>query len=152
MAFNIDQAQVPSLARRLAALLYDLIVLFGMLLFATMLVIIPASTLSGVEVQLNGWLLILFRIYLVAVSYGFFAYFWIHGGQTLGMRAWRLCLIQDNGHPLSLAATWRRLLWSTLIPAPVGLLLIPFDSSGLAPHDRLSHTRPVLLTSQTLPG
>lgn len=149
MAFNIDQAQIPGLARRLAALIYDLLVLFGMLLLATTLVIIPASTLSGTEVRLDGWLLILFRIYLVAIGYGFVGYFWVHGGQTLGMRAWRLRLVQDNGHPLSRGATWRRLFWSTLIPAPVGLLLIPFDPQGLAPHDRLSRTLPIELPLKT---
>lgn len=150
MAFNVDQAQIPGLARRLAALLYDLIVLFGMLLLATTLVIIPASTLSGTEVRLDGWLMILFRVYLVAISYGFVGYFWVHGGQTLGMRAWRLRLVQDNGQPLSRGATWRRLFWATLIPAPVGLLLIPFDPQGLAPHDRLSRTLPIELPAKTI--
>lgn len=149
MAPDIAQAQVPGLARRLAALLYDLIVLFGMLLLATTLVIIPASTLNGAEVRLDGWLLFLFRIYLVAVGYGFFAYFWVHGGQTLGLRTWQLRLVQDDGQPLSLSATWRRLFWSTLVPAPVGLFWIPFDSRGLAPHDHLSRTRPILLPRKT---
>jgi len=150
MAFNIDQAQIPGLARRLAALLYDLIILFGMLLLATTLVIIPASTLNGTEVRLDGWLMILFRIYLVAIGYGFVGYFWVHGGQTLGMRAWRLRLVQDNGQPLSRGATCRRLFWATLIPAPVGLLLIPFDPQGLAPHDRLSRTLPIELPAKTI--
>lgn len=149
MALKIDQAQIPGLARRFAALLYDLIVLFGILLLATSLVVIPASTLSGAEVRLDGWLLILFRIYLVAVGYGFVGYFWVHGGQTLGMRTWRMRLVQDNGQPLSRGATWRRLFWATLIPAPVGLLLIPFDPQGLAPHDRLSQTLPIELPLKT---
>jgi uncharacterized RDD family membrane protein YckC len=145
MALDIAQARVPGLARRLAALLYDLILLFGMLLLAATLVIIPASALTGAEIRLDGWLRVLFQIYLILVGYGFFGYFWVHGGQTLGMRAWRLRLLRDDGQALSPADAGRRLLWSTLVPAPLGLLWVPFDKQRLAPHDRLSHSRPVML-------
>ena len=145
MAIDIAQACVPGLARRLAALLYDLILLFGMLLLAATLVIIPASALSGAEVWLDGWPRLLFQLYLIAVGYGFFAYFWVHGGQTLGMRAWRFRLLREDGQLLSLGDAGGRLLWSSLLPAPLGLLWIPFDRRGLAPHDHLSHTRPVML-------
>ncbi len=148
MAIDIAQARVPGLARRLAALLYDLILLFGMLLLAATLVIVPASALSGTAVWLAGWPRVLFQFYLVAVGYGFFAYFWVHGGQTLGMRAWRFRLLRDDGQPLSLGDAGRRLLWSSLLPGPLGLLWVPFDSRGLAPHDHLSHTRPVMLLRQ----
>ena len=145
MAIDIAQACVPGLARRLAALLYDLILLSGMLLLAATLVIIPASALSGAEVWLDGWPRLLFQLYLIAVGYGFFAYFWVHGGQTLGMRAWRFRLLREDGQLLSLGDAGGRLLWSSLLPAPLGLLWIPFDRRGLAPHDHLSHTRPVML-------
>jgi uncharacterized RDD family membrane protein YckC len=128
MAIDIAQACVPGLARRLAALLYDLILLFGMLLLAATLVIIPASALSGTEVWLDGWLRLLFQLYLIAVGYGFFAYFWVHGGQTLGMRAWRFRLLRDDGQPLSLGDAGRRLLWASLAPR--------------APRPPLGHLRP----------
>ena len=152
MAIDIAQARVPGLARRLAALLYDLILLFGMLLLAATLVIVPASALSGTEVWLHGWLRVLFQLYLIAVGYGFFAYFWVRGGQTLGMRAWRFRLLRDDGQPLSLGDAGRRLLWSSLLPAPLGLLWVPFDSRGLAPHDHFSHTRPVMLLRKQRPA
>lgn len=118
MAIDIAQARVPGLARRLAALLYDLILLFGMLLLAATLVIVPASALSGTAVWLAGWHLVLFQLYLIAVGYGFFAYFWVHGGQTLGMRAWRLRLQQRGGGTIH----WRQALLRFLSG---GLWLIP---------------------------
>ena len=139
------QARVPGLFRRLAALAYDLILVFGMLLLAATLVIIPLSALSGTEILLRGWPRHLFQLYLLVVAGGFLVYFWVHGGQTLGMRAWRFRLLRDDGQPLSLGDAARRLLWASLVPAPLGLLWIPFDQEGLAPHDRLSRTRPVLL-------
>lgn len=145
MGFDIAKARRPGLMRRLAALLYDLILLFGMLLLAATLVIIPYVALSGAQGPLEGWSLLWFQLYLIGVICVFFAYFWVHGGQTLGMRAWRFRLLREDGEPLTPADAGRRLLWSTLVPAPLGLLWIPFDKEGLAPHDRLSHTRPVLL-------
>lgn len=144
-ADDLSPTRPPGLLRRLAALLYDLILLFGMLLLAATLVIIPASALTGSEIRLEGWPRLLFQLYLLLVGYGFFAYFWRHGGQTLGMRAWRFGLVRADGQPLTGSDVRRRLLWSTLIPAPLGIFWVPFDREGLAPHDRLSATRPRLL-------
>lgn len=135
----------PGLLRRLSALLYDLILLFGMLLLAATLVIVPASALTGHEIWIEGWPMRLFQLYLVLVGYGFFAYFWRHGGQTLGMRSWRFRLVRADGQPLTAADVRRRLLWSTLVLAPLGLFWVPFDPAGLAPHDRLSATQPRLV-------
>ncbi len=59
---------------------------------------------------------------MIGVIYLFFAYFWVHGGQTLGMRAWRFRLLRDDGEPLTTADAGRRLLWSTLVPAPLDQL------------------------------
>lgn len=137
-------ARPPGLLRRLSALLYDLILLFGMLLLAATLVIVPASALTGHEIWIEGWPMRLFQLYLILVGYGFFAYFWRYGGQTLGMRTWRFRLVRADGRPLTAADVRRRLLWSTLFPAPLGLFWVPFDREGLAPHDRLSATQPRL--------
>ncbi len=49
MGFDIARARRPGLMRRLAALLYDLILLFGMLLLAATLVVIPYVALSGAQ-------------------------------------------------------------------------------------------------------
>jgi uncharacterized RDD family membrane protein YckC len=38
-----------------------------------------------------------FRTYLLLVCFFFYGGFWVHGGQTLGMRAWRLRLQRRNG-------------------------------------------------------
>ena len=41
--------------------------------------------------------------YLLAISFGFYGWFWTHGGQTLGMRAWRLKALTADGQ----AVSWR---------------------------------------------
>lgn len=39
----------------------------------------------------------IFVVHCVAVSFFFYGWFWTHGGQTLGMRAWNLYLIKEDG-------------------------------------------------------
>src|SRR3546814_5261508 len=41
------------------------------------------------------------RICLFVVGLGFFGWFWTHGGQTLGMRVWRVRVRRDNGDSLN---------------------------------------------------
>ena len=83
----------------------------------------------------------------MAVVAGFFAYFWTHGGQTLGMSAWRLRLVRADGGQPRLADALIRLVCAVvaLAPAGLGLLWILIDRDGLAWHDRWSRTRLVLV-------
>lgn len=133
---------LPGLLRRLAAIAYDMLLLTAVLMLAALPVVLinngPPRT---------AWALILFRAYLLGVALAFFTWFWMHGGQTLGMRAWRLRVVGADRQPL----TWRQasgrffaaaLSWACL---GVGFLSILFDEQRLAWHDRLSGTRLILL-------
>jgi uncharacterized RDD family membrane protein YckC len=146
MDIDIARAGTPGLLRRLAAMLYDLILLFGMLLLAVTLVVVPYQALGGGAFPREGWLYHLHQIYLLCVTGGYYLFFWSRGGQTLGMRAWRFRLVRDDGGRASLGDALRRLLWAalTLAPAGLGLLWMLLDRDGLAWYDRLSHTRPVM--------
>ena len=42
--------------------------------------------------------------YLFAISFTFYAWFWTHGGQTLGMKVWNLYLVDQKGKFVS----WQR--------------------------------------------
>ncbi|MGB5613384.1 MAG: RDD family protein, partial [Sedimenticolaceae bacterium] len=77
----------------------------------------------------------------------FFSWFWTHGGQTLGMRAWRLKLLDSEGDPVTLKLSLIRLGAALLSALPLGLgyLWVLIDRDGLAWHDRLSRTRLVVL-------
>ena len=104
-----DPIQLAGPARRILAMTYDILLLMAVLLLAMAF----ATPLLDEEAQpsQNPFL----SSYLVAVTFLFFAWFWTHGGQTLGMRAWKLKLEQDNGQPLS---WWHALLrFLTAIPA-----------------------------------
>lgn len=98
-----------SLWRRLAAMVYD-----GLLLFAIIILVglttLPFTHFLGISRDH-----IVFKIYLLGVIFVFFGWFWTHGGQTLGMRAWRLRIIQRDGKSLS----WTLALFRYLISLPM---------------------------------
>jgi len=121
-------------------MLYDGILLFGLLFLALALVAIPAKSLWGIE--LSGQSLAV-RIYLLLVAAAFHIWFWTHGGRTLGMQAWRLRLVTDRGEPVGLAAATLRYLVAIL---SLGLLGLGFWWSLVDPerrtwHDIASRTR-----------
>jgi uncharacterized RDD family membrane protein YckC len=144
MDFDISQAKSPGLVRRLAAMLYDLLLLFGVLVVAASIVVIPYMEILETAFPHRSWW---FRVYLLAVICAYYAFHWTHGGQTLGMRAWRFRLLREDGTNLHVRDALSRLLWATvsLAPGGAGLLWSLVDRDGLAWHDRLSHTRPVML-------
>ena len=77
-------AEPAGFFRRTAALAYDLLLLAGILLVFTLITFV----LRGAREIPPGTLW--FQVSLLALVGAFFAGFWVHGGQTLGMRAWRL--------------------------------------------------------------
>lgn len=135
---HVANEPVPAgFLRRTGALLYDVLLLAGILLAFTLFTYmlrggreIPPGTL---------W----FQACLVALIAGFFAGFWSHGGQTLGMRAWRLRVVDRNGHPLGPARALARVAAGivALLPAGLGFLWALVDREKLGLHDRLSGTR-----------
>jgi uncharacterized RDD family membrane protein YckC len=147
MNIDISQVRTPGLLRRLAALLYDGVLLFGILLLAAGLVVVPYMSLVGGAFPNHAWW---FRAWLVAVVAGFYAYFWTHGGQTLGMSAWRLRLVRADGGKPRLADALLRLACAAVALAPLGLglLWMLIDRDGLAWHDRWSRTRLVMVAKR----
>jgi len=139
----------PSLARRLGSLLYDSVLLFGVIMLAVSVLIIPYDLLAARPYPHDEALYrILMQLYLLAVIAAFYTFFWTRGGQTLGMRTWRIRVVRDDGGPLALSDALRRFAWAalSLLPAGLGLWWSLFDPERLAWHDRRSHTRLVLVT------
>jgi len=85
----------------LAALIYDWVLLTGVLFGATVVVL---AFRAGEAFQPHD---AGYSAYLIGTGAVFFSWFWIHGGQTLGMRAWKIKLITVDGRPI----TWRQALW-----------------------------------------
>lgn len=127
----------PGLARRSAAMGYDALLLVAVLFVATA-VLMPFT--GGEAIHPND---VWYTVYLVVVSFGYFGWFWTHGGQTLGMRSWRLRLVGvgENG------ASWRQALVRFVgacfswLAFGAGFVWLLVDTDRLTWHDRVSKTR-----------
>jgi uncharacterized RDD family membrane protein YckC len=87
------------LARRLLAVIYDLFLLIALLFIATA----AAMALNkGNAIEPGQPLYPFYVAYLLLISFIFYGWFWTHGGQTLGMKTWKMRLQQENGE----AVTW----------------------------------------------
>jgi uncharacterized RDD family membrane protein YckC len=126
-----------SLLRRLAALAYDGLLLAGLAFVFTLLVVLGRG--ARVVAPQTWW----FDACLLAIAMLFYVGFWTHGGQTLGMRAWRIRVISRDGEPLSATQAIARFFaaWLAALPAGLGYWWRIWDAEGRCWHDRLSRTR-----------
>jgi uncharacterized RDD family membrane protein YckC len=139
---SADALPPPGLFRRLAAIVYDALLLVAIqMIAAAPVVIVLGGPVTGGLRQLA------FRCYLLAIVFGFFGWFWTHGGQTLGMRAWRLKLVSADGSSVGWAQSAWRFAAAFLSFGCLGLgfLWAAFDPKRLTWHDRLSRSRLILL-------
>lgn len=153
-----ENAPRAGFARRLAAIIYDVLVLCAVIMAAAglafALVIGLEKTglldLSAYEDTaaffgqgLQRWL---YLLYLLSAGVGFYAYFWLRAGQTLGMKAWRLLLLQQNGQQLTPA---QAILRALLALAGLGnFWLFLRWGKGLALQDQLTNTQMVLISKE----
>lgn len=151
---DTDTAPRPaaSLPRRLASIVYDafLVIAISMLYGASVLVVQILMFGSGeknFQPTVQGPL---FQLGWYMSIAAFYYYFWRKSGQTVGMRAWRLKLINENGDRPSPAQCAIRILLApfSLLLFGLGYLWCLVDKNGDAAHDKLSSTR-VVITPKT---
>lgn len=121
----------PSLARRLAAMVYEVFLIFAVSFFAAWVFFFA----SGARDATSGVLRRELQLFIVAVLAGYFLWCWLRGGQTLAMRAWRIRLV--NVTPAR--ALLRFVLAALLLPLSILWALVDHDGQFL--HDRLVGTR-----------
>jgi len=145
--------------RRLAAMIYDILVaiaigmcaglvmlIFFLILFETEVIdtaghehfmdLMQTSVIYPLVLQawVSGWVV------------AFFLWFWRNGGQTIGMRAWRLRLFSTNDKPFGYGRALLRLICSL---GGLGTLLVLFDvKSRLSLQDRLTNTEILVLSKE----
>lgn len=141
--------QTPGLLRRLAAIAYDALLLAAIFMLAGL----PFVALAGGP-PAHPLLRIGFQFYLLALAFLFYGWFWVRSGQTLGMRAWRLKLVQMDGSTVTWPQAAKRFTAALLSWAGLGLgfLWVLVDRDKLAWHDRMSGTRLRLLPKPSKTG
>ncbi len=132
--------------RRLAAAVYDGLLLGGLLML-TSLFFVMARDGEPVPPGNLGY-----QLSLLVIVALFFIGFWVRSGQTLGMQAWRLRIQTPAGDLLTWHQALLRFATALLawLPFGLGLLWLIFDRDKLAWHDRLSNSRVVLLPKDHL--
>lgn len=128
------------LAKRLAALVYDALVLAGLLMFAVALSMGFAAYALGLtdpEALRRYSSHPLHQLYFMLIWFGYYGLSWTRAGQTVGMRAWRLKVLRLDGGLMNWRDSALRFAAGCLGLANLSLLL---DRSGLALHDKLSRT------------
>ncbi len=135
----MERERTPALIGwRLLALAYDLFPVLA-LWFA----IAGVFTLAHGDSIRGGWLGLLefVALWLAAGLYAVVS--WRRGGQTLGMRPWRLELVAADDGPATARALWLRYAvgGASLLLAGLGFWWAWIDRAGLTWHDRASGTR-----------
>ena len=126
-------AATPGLWRRLASMLYEGLLLFGVGFFAAWLFFFA----SGGRPATAGSLRHLLQLFIGLVFAAYFLWSWLRGGQTLAMKAWRIRLVDVT----PLRALIRFALALLLVPTLISILWTLFDRDRQFLHDRLAGTR-----------
>lgn len=145
--------------RRLAAIIYDTLVAVavGMCAAMVMLVVLLLLTENGLidnfgydhfsdVIQHSVAYQTILQVWVASWVVGFFLWFWRNGGQTIGMRAWRLRLFSTNDKPFGYKRAFWRLLCSL---GGLGTLLVLLDfKSKQSLQDRIAHTEILMLSKE----
>ena len=123
-----------TLTRRLAAILYDAVLLFGVLGVAATLAL---AANRGQPVGYNNPVYI---SYMSLVAFLFYAWFWTHGGQTLVMKTWRIRVQTREGTAISWTQALLRFVVAIVswLALGLGFLWSLIDKERLTWHDRYS--------------
>ncbi|MDX1459828.1 MAG: RDD family protein [Xanthomonadales bacterium] len=130
-------AQPAGLIRQLAVMIYDGVVLLGVLMLAAAL----ASPFDSGNQQAGRDAV--FTAYLALAWFAYLAWCWRRGGMTVGMRAWKVRIISQTGDRPSWKQCFTRFVVSLLsaLCLGAGYLWIWMSPERLSWHDRASRTR-----------
>jgi uncharacterized RDD family membrane protein YckC len=116
----------PGIRRRLACLVYEALLLFGVTMGAGLVYGIVTNQRHALE----GVLGLRVAVFLVLGAY--FVWFWTRHGQTLAMRTWQMKLVTAQGAPVGrLRAAGRYVLcWVWVLPALAAVHFSGVTGSG----------------------
>ncbi len=150
---SISKYPPVTLVKRLFAIAYDLLLLTALLFAIGVLVagIMTFALNNGNAITeehpfyFTSQLIILSA--LLCASYLFFGWFWVHGGQTLGMKTWKIQLTTIDNENISWKQAAIRFLVAIVswLIASMGFIWSLFDKKKRTWHDILSATKLIQL-------
>ncbi len=119
-------SRAPGLARRLAAFVYEGLLLFGVVMIAGLLYSLITQQRHALQGR-AGMMLFLFVVLGV-----YFTWFWVRSGQTVAMKAWHIRLLTVDGTPVSRTRAWARYLlaWLWFLPATAAVYIAGLHGTG----------------------
>lgn len=134
-----EELRYAGLFRRLFAIFYDSFLLIAILFIVTAI----ANALNhGKAIEPGDTFYPLYVAVVFSLSYLYFAWFWIHGGQSLGMKTWRIQLVASDADRISWKIAAIRFIsaifsWGVF---GLGFLWALFDKKNRCWHDMISGT------------
>jgi uncharacterized RDD family membrane protein YckC len=127
------------LFRRLFAIFYDCFLLIAILFIISA---IATAFNHGKAIEPGDKLYPLFVVVIFSLSYLYFAWFWIHGGQSLGMKTWRIKIQSSNNRNIGWNTATIRFVSAIFSWGFFGLgyLWAFFDKDNRCWHDIISKT------------
>lgn len=138
---NRQVAFPAPLWRRIAALVYDVFPLIGLWMITAFVCLFafgrhydPAHPEWGTRLGL--------QLALLAITVAYFVISWTRIGQTIGMRAWKLKLLREDGGKLGVLIALARFFLAllSLAVAGIGFWWALFDAQHRTLHDRVCRT------------
>lgn len=152
---NTIEYSTPSLLRRFAAMVYDTLLIMAIsILYGAMMtginVAIKGTPETGERVTWGIFGVVVFIGWIFTIGL-FFCYFWHKSGQTLGMKTWRMKVVNNTN--LNCPAYSQCVI--RFLCAPISLCLlgagywwIYTNAERQTLHDKISKTRTLLLTKE----
>jgi len=139
----LHKPEVVTPLRRIASGTYDWLIIIALMIVCWIPVVMVSETLLSIE-QIPGFLIYL---YIILLSFAYFAYFWRNGGQTVGMKTWHIKLVTADNKPASLKASMLRYCGAiiSLIPAGLGFLSGYTKADNACWHDQWSDSHLIRL-------
>lgn len=152
-AINPEQAASPSLLRIFAAMVYDTLLLaaisIGYGAIVTLIaILVQGAPEQGHRMQFPLWAQVVITAGWLAALISFYVVFWCRFGQSLGMKTWRIQVVDTNSLQLiNRKQALIRSCWAlvSLLFFGIGYWIALVHPQQRLLHDLLSKTRLVLL-------
>jgi len=142
----LEQFKIAGFWRRVIALVYDALIVISILFLGALIGVLLVSAIWGQQALEDGLLFgnNIFRVFLLSLWFGYYAISWMKGGQTLGMKPWRMYVLDEQGQTITFKQSLLRFLSGFL---GLGLLLMPFLGNKKALQDWASSTQTLIKSS-----
>jgi uncharacterized RDD family membrane protein YckC len=105
----------PTLFQHFSAIVFDTLAVFSLLLLASVF-LFTVNMFEPINISSP-----LFMLYLIGVSFFYFGWSWMHGGQTIGMKLWNIYLFDGQHHQPSWLQITLRFIGSALSILALGV-------------------------------